>query len=59
MSRKCEKKGVKSLNEEVIDGFIELLVPETSTIEMPGDDLVDIERLDEVVSAMNRQTEER
>ena len=59
MSRKSEKKVLKSLDERNIEGFIELVVPDSSIIEEPGDDLVTIDKLDEVVSAMNRQTEAR
>ena len=58
MSRIAEKKNSKPLKEQVIEGFIELSVPDSSIMEQPGDDLVTIDKLDEVVSAMNRQTED-
>ena len=58
MSKKATKKVVKPLKKRVIEGFIELVVPDVSIMEEPGDDLVTVDKLDEVVTAMNRQAEE-
>ena len=50
----CDKKNEAS----VVKGLIQLLVPETSLIEEPSDELVTLEKLDEVVNGMQRQNED-
>ena len=43
----------------IVDGLIQILVPDSSLTEEPSDELVTVSKLDEVVKGMQRQNEDR